>query len=198
IQGADHDIAISPDGSHIVYRGGTMRGQAQLIVRALNDLEARPLAGTTGARNPFMSPDGRWVGFFTGTELKKVSITGGAAVSICKLSAAPRGASWGDDDTIVFGGVNRSGLQRVSASGGEPKPLTTPDATKGEAHLFPFVLPASQAVLFTVSTGTIDSSRVDVLDMKSGQTKTLVRGAHDAVYADSGHLVYAVAPLSGN
>src|SRR5262249_58449035 len=80
IQGTDHDLAISPDGSYIVYRAGPGPGpaaQAELVVRSLSDLDARPLAGTSGARNPFISPDGRWVAFFAAGELRKVSITGG-------------------------------------------------------------------------------------------------------------------------
>src|SRR5207247_10366673 len=97
IQGTDHDLAISPDGSHIVYRAGPgPSAQAQMVVRALNDLEARPIAGTNGARNPFISPDGRWVGFFAAGELRQVSITGGPAISLCKVDGAPRGARWGD------------------------------------------------------------------------------------------------------
>jgi serine/threonine-protein kinase len=194
IQGSDHDVAITPDGSHIIYRAGPgPLAQAQLAVRAIDELEARPLAGTGGARNPFVSPDGRWVAFFSGTELRKVSITGGPAVTLCRLNGAPRGGSWGDDDTIVFA-ANQRGLQRVSAGGGQPTTLTSPDTAKGEGHLFPSILPGSHAVLFTVNMGTLDTARVDILELKSGRQKTLIRGGHDAFYAHSGHLIYAVAP----
>ena len=82
INGSDRDIAISQDGSHIVYRAGT--GQFQLMVRALDQLDARPLVGIAPARVPFVSPDGHWVGYFTagGGELKKVSITGGPPITL--------------------------------------------------------------------------------------------------------------------
>src|SRR5262249_41289630 len=197
IQGTDHDLAISPDGSYIVYRAGPGPGpaaQAELVVRSLSDLDARPLAGTSGARNPFISPDGRWVAFFAAGELRKVSLTGGPLISLCRMGGAPRGGSWGDDDTIVFGATQR-GLLRVSASGGEPKSLTSPATAGGEVHLFPSVLPGAQAVLFTAMTGAaVESARVDVMDLKTGQQKTLLRGGHDAVYSESGHLVSAAAP----
>ena len=44
----------------------------------------------------FISPDGQWVGFFDGTALKKVAITGGPPVTVCAIQGAPRGATWGD------------------------------------------------------------------------------------------------------
>ena len=74
-QGNDHDIVFSPDGSFIVYRSGdSSLMQPELMIRSLNQLDARPLADTGPARNPFLSPDGRWVGFFVGSELRKVSV----------------------------------------------------------------------------------------------------------------------------
>ena len=201
IQGTSRDIAISPDGKHIVYRVG-IGAQQQLVVRALNELDARPLAGITTIVEPFMSPDGRWIGFFAGDELRKVAVTGGPPIFICKITAAPRGASWGPDGNIVFSMADqRTGLLSVSSDGGEPKVLTLTDATKDETgHVFPFVLPGGRGVLFTISSklGTADS-QVAVLDLKTAQRKTLIRGGRDAGYApDStgagqiGHLVYAM------
>jgi serine/threonine-protein kinase len=194
----DRDMAITPDGAQIVYRAGT-DPQVQLVVRALNELDARPLAGTTDSREPFLSPDGSWVGFFTRTELRKVSITGGAAITICRVGATPRGASWGLDDTIVFAVADsRIGLLSVPAGGGEPKVLTKTKPGKGEfGHAFPFVLPGGRAVLFTIlanATGAFgENAQVAVLDLKTGQQKTLVRGGSDAVYVDPGYLIYAAA-----
>jgi serine/threonine-protein kinase len=190
---ADRDLAISPDGTHLVYVGRT-----QLMVRAIDQLDAVPLRGITGARSPFFSPDGRWIGFFTGAngELKKVPITGGPALPVCKISGAPRGASWGPDDTITFATSDLdAGLLRVSAAGGEPTALTTPDSAHGElSHFFPSVLPGGRAVLFTItSSGPIDNAQVAVLDLKTGQRKTLVRGGSQAEYVETGHLLYAVA-----
>jgi serine/threonine-protein kinase len=199
IQGTVRDLTISPDGSQIVYRAGGA-SPSQLVVRALDQLEGRPLAGLGGARSPFISPDGHWVGFFTdgaGGEIKKVSITGGPPVTLCKYSGFPRGASWGPDNTIVFATSDRAtGLMSVPAGGGEPKVLTKPDASSGEAnHLFPFVLPGGRAVLFTITAQgqPIENAQIAVLDLKTGQKKTLIRGGSYAEYVETGHLVYAVA-----
>ena len=104
INGIDRDLAITPDGSRIVYVGAN---GTQLFVRALDALE--PVAIFTGApRGPFVSPDGQWVGFVDGTtSLKKVAMTGGPAVTLASLDGAPRGATWAPDGTMIFATSNR-------------------------------------------------------------------------------------------
>ena len=192
----DRDLAVSPDGTHLVY----VSRSGQLMVRALSQLDAVPLGSAVDARNPFFSPDGQWVGVFTGGvlgvgELKKVSIAGGPAVSLCRYQGAPRGASWGPDDVIVFAtNDSNSGLLRVSAAGGEPTVLTTPDAAHGEAdHLFPSILPGGRAVLFTIRAPSSMESQVAVLDLATGRRTILIRAGSQAEYVDTGHLVYAFA-----
>jgi serine/threonine-protein kinase len=200
VNATDRDIAISPDGSRIVYRSGGA-GQIHLSVRALNQLDARPIAGITDAvRWPFISPDGHWIGFFTanGGELKKVSIDGGPPITLCRINGAPRGASWGPDGMIVFAtGDPTTGLLSVPEGGGEPKILTKPDKASGEAdHFYPFVLPGGRAVLFTITATNgqpIENSQIAVLDLKTGQKRTVIRGGSHAEYVESGHIVYAVA-----
>ena len=186
IPGVDRDIAISPDGRHIVYRSSRL---SQLVVRAIDRLEGYALDGTMNARWPFFSFDSQWIGFFDGASLKKVPVGGGSAITICENQLAPRGASWGENNTIVFAVQSATtGLLRVSASGGEPTMLTTPDATKGE-HWYPSVLPGGGAVLFTIAIrDRPDLSQIAVLDLKSGQHKTLIRGSH-AEYVQTGHLI---------
>jgi len=189
IQGADRDIAISPDGRHIVYRAGPL---AQLVVRAIDRLDPQPLTGITNARAPFFSFDSQWIGFFDGATLKKVPIGGGSVITICENLLPPRGASWGDDNNIVF--ANRdatTGLLRVPAAGGEPTVLTKPDATKGEEfHWYPSLLPERRGVLFTMArSNQPELAYVAVLDSKSGQHKRLVRGSQ-AEYLSTGHLLY--------
>jgi serine/threonine-protein kinase len=202
----DRDFAIAQDGTRLVYTAGD---QAQLMVRDFNQLEAVPLSGLVNARAPFLSPDGRWIGFFdrldegytTGNvprgALRKVSTHGGAPISIGQLTGGSRGASWTPDDSIVFATSDPStGLLRVRAGGGEPEILTTPDRAKGEFdHYFPSVLPGGRSVLFTIirrdAENRDDQDRqVAVVDLKSGQTRTLIRPGSQAEYVDTGHLVY--------
>jgi len=164
VQGADRDFAVAPDGSFVVYRAGS---QAQLMVRRFDRLVASALAGVTNARAPFVSPDGRWIGFVeNNTTLKKVAVDGGAPLMLAVLPGAPRGACWLDDTTLVVA-TNTSGLLRVPASGGEPTALTTPDRSQGEGHFHPFPLPGGRAVLYTI-TGAEPEPTIAVLDLQTG------------------------------
>ena len=186
-------LAISPDGSRIVYTA-LRDGKTQLFVRSLDQFDAMPIRGTEGAAGPFLSPDGEWVGFFAEGKLKKVSLGGGAERTICRASDS-RGAVWLEDDTIVFNPESALGigLWRVSAGGGTPQALTVPDATKGEAsHRWPELLPGKKAVLFTIWTGgSIDASRVAVLHLDTRQWQVLLEGGAHARYLPTGHLVFA-------
>ncbi len=186
-------LALSPDGSRLVYvavRGGT----SQLFLRRLDQLEAVPIPGTEHAALPFFSPDGSGIGFFAGGKLRKVSLSGGAPLTLCEAQSG-RGASWGPDDSIIFTPMNApgTGLSRAPASGGTPQVLTTPDPKAREhSHRWPQVLPGGQAVLFTTYTGeNPDENRVSVLRLDTGERRTLVEGATYGQYASTGHLVYA-------
>jgi serine/threonine-protein kinase len=72
---------LSPDGTTLVF-SAQQAGQTQLFIRKLDQLQAAPLAGTGGAVYPFFSPDGQWVAFFAGSQLKKVAVTGAAPVKV--------------------------------------------------------------------------------------------------------------------
>ncbi|HXZ20729.1 MAG TPA: protein kinase, partial [Candidatus Acidoferrales bacterium] len=113
---------LSPDGTRIVYVVNAADGKQQLYVRELGQLQAVALGDTNSARDPFFSPDGEWIGFFAGGKLKKVSVHGGAAVTLCD-AANSRGGSWSEDGTIVLAASNRDGLSRISAAGGTAEGL---------------------------------------------------------------------------
>lgn len=192
VGGNDRDVAITPDGSRVVYVGNN---GTQLFVRPLDQLDATVLA--IGApRGIFVSPDGQWVGFADGTALlKKVALTGGPAVTIGRLEGAgPRGATWMADDTIVFATSGARGLLRTSANGGDVTVLTRPDRGRGEiSHVFPESLPDGHTVLFTIMpAGGSDQAQIAALDLTTGTQKIVMRGGSHAHYLPSGHLVYAV------
>ena len=149
------DIAVTLDGTRIVY---VTSGQP--VVRDLDRFETTPLGGLSNLpRGLFVSPDGNWVGYDAAGVLQKVSMLGGPPVTIAKSPRGfYRGASWGDDDTIVFATSAASGLWRVSAEGGESEELTTPDLARGD-HQWPEILPGSEAVLFTIIGGTVETPR---------------------------------------
>jgi Tol biopolymer transport system component len=190
----DRDLAITPDGSRLVYVGNQ---GTQIFVRALDALG--PVAVFNGGRanGLFVSPDGQWIGFHDGLGvLKKVAVAGGPAVTLATIdTAGASGATWGPDDTIILATNSvDTGLLRVSAAGGPLTVLTRPDRAQGEAdHFWPEMLPGGRAVLFTITamTGGLDAAQVAVLDLQTGARRILVRGGSHAHYVSSGHLVYA-------
>ncbi len=186
-------LALSPDGTHLVYEG--FRGGTWLLfLRPMDQYQAVPLSGTEGATGPFFSADGQWVGFFVDGKLKKVSIQGGAPLTLCDVPDA-RGATWTPDDTIIFTPTANSSLWRVAASGGTPQPLTTLDTKKGEnSHRWPDILPGGKAVLFVESgSGVSGVGEIAVLSLKTGKRRTLVELGMNPHYVPSGHLVYGQA-----
>ena len=180
-------VALSPDGGNLVYVASNSSGP-QLYLRAMDSLEAQPIGDTEGAGGPFFSPDGQWIGFFADGSLKKVSINGGAVLTLSPAAIA-RGGTWGPDDTIVFGLSGGSGLMQVSTAGGEPQRFTT--FQQGEtSHRWPQFLPDGETVLFTVFSGDPNNSQIAV--QRSGATdhEILIRGGTYTRYVPTGHLVY--------
>ncbi len=201
---SDRDVAISPDGARIGYIAGTVTGPTQLMLRVVGQAASVPIEGTSGASAPFFSPDGLWIGFFVSGELRKVPIAGGAVVTICRISGGARGASWGSNDTIVFAtSAAKAGLMSVPGAGGAPRVLTTPDSLQGErAHQFPAVLPGGRGVVFTIQRSSTPVFRdivfapiagVGLLDLRTGQRKTLLFRGGQAEYVEGGYLIYAGA-----
>jgi Tol biopolymer transport system component len=185
---------LSPDGSRLALVATGSDQKQRIYVRSVDQLQATALSGTENAGDPFFSPDGQWLGFFADGKLKKVSVQGGAAVTLCD-APNDRGGSWGEDGTIVFTPDNRVALSRVSSAGGTPQPLTMLDTQAGEAtQRWPQVLPGGKAVLFTSNTtaGTLagfEDSDIVVYSTASGQRKTLQHGGFYARYLPSGHVV---------
>jgi serine/threonine protein kinase len=190
------DVAISIDGSRLAYFAG--EAQSQLYVRWLDHDDAVPIAGVTNARGPFFSPDGEWIGFFQGADLKKVSVRGGPSVTICHdCVGGNRGATWGEDDTIVLSAAGGTqSLRRVPAAGGDAVPLGPANAqTDGQSgQLWPEFLPGDRGILFTTGLGPVgENSTIAVHDLKTGADRVLIRGGSHPRYVSTGHLVYAVA-----
>jgi serine/threonine-protein kinase len=195
IGGNQRELTITPDGSRVVYVGD---GGRQIFVRALNELEPKAIATGSVLRNPFVSPDGQWIGY-NGTlgsdPLWKVPISGGPPVRITSEGIGIlRGAVWLADNTIVFAdGVRGTGLRRVSADGGTIQTLTTPDAARNEYdHYWPEALPDGRGVLYTIlaRTGGLGVARIAVYDLQTNASSDLFTGGTNATYLRSGHLVY--------
>jgi Tol biopolymer transport system component len=188
------DLAISPDGKRLVYfasKPGT--GNVELYVRELDALEARPfpdteVAPTPPTMNPFFSADGKSVGFFRpGRGVMSVAIDGRPTVKIIDPpQPAFVGAAWSADNQVIYS----TGLQlrRVSAGGADTSEPLMQERQSGSVAA-PVLLPDGRAVLFHAVDGGVD--RVAVLDLATGEEKTLVEGGSNPAYVDTGHIVFA-------
>jgi serine/threonine-protein kinase len=185
-------LTIAPDGNAVVFAGSSSGG-TQLYLRKRNETETHPLPGTEAASDPVFSPDGKWVLFAAGLELKK-ALVGGPPVTIAPL-ADSRGAAWLDDGTIVYSPDGTSGLMRVPADGGRPVPLTTVDTRRGErTHRWPATVPGGKAVLFVVgdvsSPDDYDNAPVDAVVLATGERRRILTGARFVRYAAPGYLLF--------
>jgi serine/threonine protein kinase len=176
-------IALSPDGTRLAYIAAQGSGVPQLYLRAMASPDARLIPGTEGATDPFFSPDGQWLGFFTGGKLKKVSVSGGAAVTLGDASS-PQGASWGSQGMIAFGSEGDAVLVQVSDAGGTPQALT--HLEKGENdHDWPEFLPGDKTVLFAASGDDRANGQVTIQSLATGVRRNLIQGATHPHYAPS-------------
>ena len=150
------------------------------------------MAGSSGAQQPFFSPDGKWVAFFAQRQLQKAEVAGGTPIGLAE-AADPVGGTWNQDDAIIYTASLGSGLLRIPASGGTPEALTNPDgAAEGYAHVFPQVLPGGRSVFFTIWGQTQGGA---VLSLDSGQweivlpSSTWASGIFDATGGSTGRLL---------
>jgi serine/threonine protein kinase/Tol biopolymer transport system component len=180
---ARNRLAISPDGKKLVYVANN-----RLYLRSLNALDAVELQGTEDAQGPFFSPDGEWVGFLSG-QLKKVPVNGGQAVAICAINVLDAlGASWGSDNTILFGGIYK-GIFRVSANGGDPAVVVKPSASLSYAN--PQFLPDGQSFLYQRGAPG-DQDELVIRSLDKNDDTVLLTGGYDYQFLGSGYLVYAM------
>jgi serine/threonine-protein kinase len=191
------NLAISPDGSAIVYAGVGPQG-SQLWIKRRDQLEPSVINGTEGAYSPAFSPDGQRVAFLTGSGvsiLKVVSLGGEPPLTVLDEGLAGNDVAWGPDG-YLYTDAGTFGIGRVPATGGELEILTELNSELGESfHEWYDVLPNGKGILYTAAyTPTSDAEEytVNVLDLETRETKVLLQGVF-ARYAASGHLVYVAA-----
>jgi len=180
---------LSPDGRKYVFSGQDARGQRRLWLHALDSTHTEPLAGTDGAYNPFWSPDGRFVAFFSEDRLKKMNLADGAVQTLCDAPGAsefPRAeGSWSQRETILFS--TRSGLMRTSPAGGDVTPVTEIRGTRWLQHS-PQFLPDGTHFLYQ---SLEEKPGIYLGSLGSKDVRRLIATASNVNYAPPGLLVYA-------
>ena len=162
-----HSFALSPDGTYLAMALES-NGRRQLLLRPLNELEAKPLPGTDDATYPFWSPDSREIGFFAHGKMKKITVSGGPPVNLCD-AGEPRGGSWNRDGTIIFDPVAGSPLQRVSSAGGVPMDITP----KG-LYKHPVFLPDGSHFLYLQTQVSSDKAGIHWTSLEGKEDKRVL------------------------
>jgi eukaryotic-like serine/threonine-protein kinase len=184
-------VALSPDGTRIAYVAA-----GRLFLRLMSELEPRAIVEGGTITDPVFAPDGQSLVFWADSTLKRISISGGVPVTICRTSGpAPSGIAWGVDG-ILFA-QSGAGIMRVSPNGGQVEVLLAVSSSEGLVY-GPQMLPDGGTLLFTIAPAAAaagdrwDQARIVVQSLKTGERKTLIDGGTDARYVPTGHLVYAL------
>ena len=183
------NVALSADGRLLAYLAATDSASDIYLYRVERG-ESDVLPGTRGARWVFVSPDGKWIGFFRDNKLQKIAVNGGDAIVLCDAAGGP-GAVWLPDGRIVFAAGWLTGLSIVSEDGGTPSALTTVDKASGETgHWWPTVGPDG-SVLFSIFmvSGGIQDYRIARADLRTSQHRVLFPGARP-YWLSSGQVVF--------
>ena len=182
-------LALSPDGTQIVYATPQSLPDSRFRLRRLDETEIRSIPGTEHGFSPFFSPDGEWLAYFDNAEaaLMKVSVRGGPAVTLQRgfPNAAWMLGTWCDDGRIVFDTGNDGGLRVVGGDGGEPRILTEPT---DEWHLDPQPLPGPCRVLFY--TYRAEGHAIEAISADDGERTQILENASHGRFLGSGHLLF--------
>jgi len=183
------DIVLSPDGARLVFISRETNGLAHLNSRRLDQAVTQRMPETDGARSPFFSPDGRWVGFWSAGKIKKAPVDGGSPVVLCDATDL-LGASWEEENSIVAALNPTKKLFRIPAAGGEPKAIL--DLSEESAFpAWPQVVPASKYMIYTSIGGLgADRANIEVRGLEGGDRKILVHGGTFGRYVQGGFLTY--------
>ncbi len=184
------NYALSPDGRTLVMVAGNASGRNVLWVRSLQALSTRALTDTEGASSPFWSPDGQWIGFFSGGKLEKIQAAGGAPVTLCDASGFSLSGTWGSRGQILFAQVVDTDISRVSAAGGTPIPVVKAAGDREEWSLcWPKFLPDGRHFLYVGRSDRARGSYVAIGDSETGTTAPLLSDSSFAEYAAGGYVV---------
>lgn len=186
-------MSVSPDGRRLVFTSG----EQGLWMRDFSAHEWRPLAGTEGARTPFWSPDGRYLGFIVGRELRRLDLTGGPPETLATLPVSRvASASWSPQGDIIlgsWGGGSGGPLWKVSPAGGRATELTQVDIARGELyHTWPTFLPdGSRFLYFRSGPPELAGTYMGSLDAEPARQprQRIVSGTMPASYVN-GHLFF--------
>jgi Tol biopolymer transport system component len=194
VEGEIATLAVSPDGEMLAYISPEENtGAGALYIQHIGEPKATRLEGTEGASYPFFSPDHKYVAFFAGGKLKKVSTSGGVPQILAKVTTA-RGGSWGTKDVIIYAPESAGWLWRINADGTQVAPLTRALVAADEpSHRFPVFLPDGEHFVFWAGnfneTPNDKVSGIYISSLQAKKKELILPIRSNAGYA-SGYLFY--------
>ena len=186
--GENAALALSPDGGTVVFSAIGGNGRSMLWLRRLDSLSPTPLPGTEAGGFPFWSPDGKKLGFFTDLELRQVDLSTGAVTRIC-VADSGRGGAWTRDGTLLFAPSTRGAIYKISASGGEPVPVTHPDEKRFSSHRWPSLLADGKHFVFLAANHETRPAAI-FLGSIDGSSERLLAETDTNAIAVSGGLLF--------
>ena len=187
-------LALSPDGQKLAFVAEGEEGASAVWIRILAGTEAKMLPGTTGARYPFWSPDGRRIAFFAQNRIKVTDLLGGETRVVAETGLTPdmRGGAWSGEDVIVFAPSTAVSLYKVPARGGKAEAATRiAEGSDTGTHRWPSFLPDGKRFLFYSSTGTgVEPGMLYLGQLGSLEAKPLGPATSAGVWAEPGYLLY--------
>jgi len=185
-------LAVSPDGQHLVFAGGSSR--ATLRLHSFRTATTIPLAGTEGAASPVWSPDSRFVAFFAEGQLRKLDVFGGGPPEVVSSGTWEAGNSWSPEGVLLYAQHTSQGIaiHRVPAGGGDPVPATEVDPEREIGHVWPQFLPDGRRFLYlSLEKSSPDAPvrSLHVASLDGAGTRVIPGVSSRAIYA-AGHLLY--------
>ncbi|WKW11391.1 protein kinase [Pseudogemmatithrix spongiicola] len=185
-------VDISSDGRSILQVVRDSNGTDLVAIRDLASATMRLVAGTEGARDPTFTPDGASIVFQTQGTIRRVPVGGGPS-SVLVDSGYTSGLGIHPDGSLLLSALGR-GLIRVRPGQRTQETITVLDSSRREfAHWYPEALPGGRVVIYTSYSSPANQSRIEAVDLESGEQTVLVRDAVFGRYVHTGHLLFARA-----
>jgi serine/threonine protein kinase/Tol biopolymer transport system component len=184
------EMAVSPDGSRLVFTALSADGRRKLWLRRFDAVDSRPIDGSEEGMYPFWAPDSRTIAFFAHSKLKRIAETGGVPQDICDMTYGPRGGAWSRAGIILFG-VGGHPLMRVADTGGVATPITRLNESRADRqHTWPVLLPDGRNFLYLAQSVNPDETAIFQGSIE-GDTRRLL--AADAPVGVTGEYLFTLS-----
>ena len=190
--GSSSEISVSHDGNSIVfvtYSVPTMQINIKDLTAFDGHTELVQLSMNPDSGYPEISPDGQWVYYFENNAIKRIRIEGGLSQTVVETGAEPTGLSlWNDE--IIYRDLQSQALLAVNVSTGSSRILRDGEDNALD-YSWPHMMPSGDQMLATTGgRGSFAGSRIDMINLETGDIRNVVPVGFNARYSESGHVLF--------